>query len=254
LAAEEALDHPQDHPHDDAAPVTAADLMGSEQAAAEEAEESKPKDGEINVVLVADIDMLHRQFFMLREQGANPERGLDFNFDNVTFVLNVLDMLAGDDRFVEIRNRRPKHRTLTRVDDRVAEFGKETAQIREELQEEFSQTQDELQKGLDQKMQELREDMTKKNLDMLEIARRIALATNDAQRRNDVQIERLRQKQDRQIKEAETKQAADIRRVQDTYKMWAVVLPPIPPLLVALGVFLTRRAREKEGVARSRLR
>ena len=30
--------------------------------------------------------------------------------------------------------------------------------------------------------------------------------------------------------------------------------PAIPPLLVALWVFLTRRSREREGVARSRLR
>jgi ABC-2 type transport system permease protein len=36
--------------------------------------------------------------------------------------------------------------------------------------------------------------------------------------------------------------------------MWAVVLPPIPPLLVALVVFFTRRAREREGVSRARLR
>ena len=59
---------------------------------------------------------------------------------------------------------------------------------------------------------------------------------------------------DRKIKQIETKQASEIRRLQDRYKMWAVVLPPIPPLIVALIVFFTRRAREREGVARSRLR
>jgi ABC-2 type transport system permease protein len=42
--------------------------------------------------------------------------------------------------------------------------------------------------------------------------------------------------------------------VQRQYKLWAVLLPPIPPLLVAVIVFFTRRSREREGVARSRLR
>jgi ABC-2 type transport system permease protein len=42
--------------------------------------------------------------------------------------------------------------------------------------------------------------------------------------------------------------------VQNQYKLWAVLLPPIPPLLVALVVLMARRAKEREGVAGSRLR
>ena len=71
---------------------------------------------EINVVLVADIDMLSPAFFQLREQGDIPELGIRFEFDNVTFVLNALDELAGDNRFIDIRSRRPKYRTLTRIE------------------------------------------------------------------------------------------------------------------------------------------
>ena len=59
------------------------------------------------MVLVADIDMLSRDFFRLREQGNVPEAGINFDFDNVTFVLNALDELAGDNRFIDIRKRRP---------------------------------------------------------------------------------------------------------------------------------------------------
>jgi ABC-2 type transport system permease protein len=42
--------------------------------------------------------------------------------------------------------------------------------------------------------------------------------------------------------------------VQDWYKTAAVLLPPIPPLLVGLYVFFNRRAREREGVSKARLR
>ena len=52
----------------------------------------------------------------------------------------------------------------------------------------------------------------------------------------------------------ETDLTKEVRRLQDWYKMWAVLLPPIPPLLVGCFVFFNRRAREREGVAKSRLR
>ena len=54
------------------------------------------------MVLVADIDMLHQLFFRLREQGDMPQAGVFFDFDNVSFVLNTLDSLAGDDRFLDL--------------------------------------------------------------------------------------------------------------------------------------------------------
>ena len=55
----------------------------------------KPIMAKINVVLATDVDMLSPAFFALREQGEQPELGVHFEFDNVTFVLNALDELAG---------------------------------------------------------------------------------------------------------------------------------------------------------------
>jgi ABC-2 type transport system permease protein len=69
-----------------------------------------------------------------------------------------------------------------------------------------------------------------------------------------VKIEQLEKKRDRDIDQIDTDLRVQIRRVQDRYKMWAVLLPPIPPLMLAVIVFFTRRVREREGIARSRLR
>src|SRR5690606_7033372 len=38
-------------------------------------------------------------------------------FDNVTFLLNAIDTVLGDDRFIELRKRQPGFRSLTRVDE-----------------------------------------------------------------------------------------------------------------------------------------
>ena len=42
--------------------------------------------------------------------------------------------------------------------------------------------------------------------------------------------------------------------MQNWYKLWAVVLPPLLPLMVGLLVYFNRRAKEREGVARTRLK
>ena len=38
----------------------------------------------------------------LREMGQDPDMVIDFKFQNVPFVLNILDSLAGDDRFIDL--------------------------------------------------------------------------------------------------------------------------------------------------------
>ena len=66
----------------------------------------------MKVILVSDIDWIIPSFFFIREGG-------DENFlpatQNVPFILNIIDTLAGDDRFVEIRKRARIHRTLAVV-------------------------------------------------------------------------------------------------------------------------------------------
>ncbi|MGD0384143.1 MAG: Gldg family protein, partial [Thermoguttaceae bacterium] len=84
--------------------------------AEEEKKPEEPKEVDLHVVLVADIDMLSDAFFQLREMGESTENELNFQFDNVTFILNALDKLAGDERFIDIRKRRPRHHTLTRIE------------------------------------------------------------------------------------------------------------------------------------------
>jgi len=209
----------------------------------------------INVVLVADIDMLHREFFRLRELGEIPEAGVRFDFDNVTFVLNILDMLAGDDRFLEIRKRRPKHRTLTRVEKGTEKARKERGKRIEELRDKYEEVKEEEDEKLEEKIRKMEERMKKEGrVSIFEIANEVGMAQRDGDRRKQIKLEQLEQERDKEINQIETKLNLEVRKLQDTYKMWAVLLPPIPPLCVALIVFFTRRMREREGVARSRLR
>ncbi len=213
--------------------------------------ENKPRESQIDVVLVPDIDMLSRDFFRLREQGNVPEAGVNFNFDNVTFVLNALDELAGDRRFIDIRKRRPAHRTLVRIEERTKEARQKATDAREQFTKEYERLEQQEEEAMQKKLAELKQ---RKNIDLQQMAIELGMMQRNLERIREAKLEQARRDKDREINKSETELNLEVNRVQDQYKLWAVLLPPIPPLLVAMIVFFTRRAREREGVSRSRLR
>jgi len=210
-----------------------------------------PKTARLNVILVTDVDMLSPEFFRLREQGNVPEAGFYFNFDNVTFILNVLDALADEPRFIDIRGRRPKHRTLSRIEKSTEEAKQKAIDARKEFTDKYEEEEKRQQKIFDDKIAELNQ---RKDIDPTRKVIELALMQQQLEREKEIRLKQARDEKDGKIEECETELNLEIKRVQGQYKLWAVLLPPIPPLLVALAVFFTRRAREREGVARSRLR
>ena len=89
-----------------------------------------------------------------------PDTELRIDADNVTFVLNLLDVLAGDTRFVELRNREPLHRPLSKVDSStkdarekaetaITEFYKKRQSQEDQLEKDFKNAKDSLQDELD---------------------------------------------------------------------------------------------------------
>ena len=210
--------------------------------------------GPLNVVLVADVEMVSDIFFRWREQGSIPGQEINFDFDNVTFVLNALDSLAGDDRFLELRKRRPQHRTLELFDARTLEARNESAQARKLKSAEHDETIKKAIEEVQAKLKEIAQQAKRQKLDPTAIAQRIANETRNLNRRLDEQKSENHQKYNEEIRKINDQQESKILAMQGTYKLWAVVIPPIPPLLVAAGVFFYRRSKEREGVSSKRLR
>jgi ABC-2 type transport system permease protein len=213
--------------------------------------EKKPAEATINVVVATDVDMLSQAFFVLREQGDRPEIGVHFRFDNVTFVLNVLDSLAKDDRFIEIRKRRPAHRMLARIEEETKEAKQAAADSRERFSKKYDEQEQAEQKYIEDKVAELKK---QKNIDLQQMAIQVGIMQQDLERQRESTLEQLRRDKEKEVNKIETKLASQVRAVQSWYKLWALLLPPILPLLVAIGVFVIRRVKEREGVAKSRLR
>jgi ABC-2 type transport system permease protein len=212
----------------------------------------------IRAVLVADVDLLDGRIFGLRNR---PDEVFGLDFDNVEFVLNALDELAGDDRFIAIRKRKPKHRTLERIEDAVASARDEADEKRAKFIQEFDKAEREASESMqteigefEKKIRELEAQGDADPQAAMQAVQQLASRQRLAQRRLDTKIEKLKSKRDADVAATERKLEADIRREQDRQKWLAVLLPPIPPLVVAFLVFFRRRALEREGVSKSRLR
>jgi len=220
------------------------------------------RERKIDVVFVTDIDLMHSDFLRLR---ARPDGEINWQFDNVTFVLNVLDTLAGDQNFVEIRKRQTRHSTLKMVELRTENAREEANLAIRGFEDEFNKAQkdaegkkdkasEELQKIVDQLREKARAEGKVNSRELESAIIRLAMKQRVAERRLESETERLRRERDRKLKLIERDLDLQIIKVQNEFKFWAVILPPIPPLLVGLFVFRQRRAREKEGVSRDRLR
>ncbi len=213
--------------------------------------EKKPVEGTVNVVVTTDVDMLSRPFFAIRERGDQLMIGVHFRFDNVTYVLNVLDSLAGDDRFVEIRKRRPAHRILARIEEETKDAKQAAADAREKFSKKYDEQERAEQKAIEDKIAELK---SQKNMDLQQMAIQVQIMEQDLEKQRQAKLEQLRTEKEREFSKIETKLKSKIDAVQRRYLLWAVLLPPIFPLVVAVGVFVVRRVKEREGVAKSRLR
>lgn len=205
----------------------------------------------IDVAVVADLDLLDETFFELRARGERRDAPMTIRLDNVAFALNLLDEMAGDDRFIEVRKRQPIHRTLTTVEKETESIREEADRQREDFLTEFEQKRADQEKQFQADIDKLN---ARQGIDAKTMLQEVAIAQQSNQTRLQAVTERLQRDRDRQVEKTETDLAVKVRHVQDTYKFAAVALPPIPPLIVAVFVFFIRRGQERIGIPRQRLR
>lgn len=219
---------------------------GTEAASASDEKKPPAEAKDMNVIFVTDLDMMSDMLFQLRQR----ETKGSLRFDNVTFLLNCVDYLAGDKGFLALRKKRPLRRPLSRIDDMVKD-GERQEMIR------ISEAQDNFQAAIDQAQKKLNEEVDKIKNDPTIPAhlrdQRMALAESywnkEFERKKDAE-ERSLNDHLRQIRDEGKRE----RREQERRVKWAaVLLPPIPALLIGLVVLLVRLSGEKAGVDPKRL-
>ena len=224
---------------------------GIKLPAAGESADDEEQMNEVDVVLVADIDCLVSQLFQMRARGSEEGDPVQWRMQNVVFVLNTVDALTGDTRFMDIRKRQPRHRVLEAIENKTADFREQAAKERKEFVAEYEKARSDAQRKFDEQLAKLRD---RKDLNNIEKAQKINELQQHGQRQLEVAVSEKEKVRDDKVKQNERSLELEVRKVQDKYKLWAVLLPPIPPLLIAFFVYFHRRSQEREGVSKSRLR
>jgi ABC-2 type transport system permease protein len=208
-------------------------------------EGDKPVHAPVHAIVVADLDLMGEQFFELRRQGVE-----NLNFDNVSFLLNAVDSLAGDDSFIALRKRRPKHRTLEAVEARTRVYEEARLTDTREAEEVAEKRLTEAQERLNQAVASLE---SRTDLDIQTKRIMIANQQKAENRRLAVARKNIEDEKQRAMERAKAEMESSIRGIQSTIKVLAVALPPIPAFALFLFVSIRRLRREKIGVSPDRL-
>jgi ABC-2 type transport system permease protein len=199
----------------------------------------------LNAIVVADTDLMGEQFFELRRQGA--ER---LQLDNVTFLLNAVDQLAGDESMIALRKRRPRHRRLEAVEARTRVYEERRTTETRDAEAFAQQSLDQAQRRMDAAVEDLR-----RRTDLDEQTREIMLQNlrRVEERRLVVARATIEDERERRIEASRADMESSIRAIQSTIKLLAVALPPVPAFLLFLAMSLRRLRRETAAVSRERL-
>ncbi|MCA9049033.1 MAG: hypothetical protein KDA89_09925, partial [Planctomycetaceae bacterium] len=204
------------------------------------------KENPLNVIFCSDIDMISDWFFMERNRG-----NLDIAFDNVTFVLNAVDALAGEETFIDLRSRRASLRTLQYVENQVRE-------LRRKLNEEEKDADKIMNSRLDDARSELQKEIDavqkRDDLDPRSKAQLLKQKEEQLNRRLELDEQELEQEKNSRIRKAGLEMKREIRRVENFVRMWAYIAPAVLPICFGLLFLGLRQLSESQSITPDRRR
>ncbi len=220
-----------------------------------------PSKANTNVIYICDIDVLADLFVESRNYPIR--NGIQYRFQNMAFVLNAVDAMAGEEEYLGIRNRKERHVTLRVVENTTEDAMGKVYQATQNFEKDFTIARNEIQQDLESSLRPLADQIRDMQARQ---ARGERIDTMDLTAKQQI-FNQLRQEQtgkfQRLVEELENERRENLRSIQldaeleiqekqRNFKLAAVIIPPIPPLLVGLIVFTRRRLREREGISKAR--
>ena len=246
--------------------IMAAHISGSEAGKDDlsSPEKPTPSKSRTNVIYICDIDMLSNYFVQIRN---NPiVDGIDYRFQNMSFLLNVVDSMAGEQSYLTLRNRQFRHVTLRVVEKTTESAMDQVYEAKTLFEKQFITARNQILEKSKSEILPLEEEILRMEKNLQENTSTTAdsaTVLNDKRKKlNQIKLEQ-ELKFRRQVEELENARREDergiqltavekIQEIQKNFKLYAVTIPVIPPLLVGLIVFTRRRLREREGISKAR--
>jgi gliding motility-associated transport system permease protein/gliding motility-associatede transport system auxiliary component len=201
----------------------------------------------VNLIIVADLDFISDQFFVMRQEAP-----AGATFDNVTFFLNAIDVLAGDEAFIGLRKRRVKYRTLERVEAQTRTFIERRSREEQQAAQDAEKALETARSGLQKTVDEI---AARPDLDAQAKQIMIRNVQETENRKLEVLSVNIQQARDGRIQASRETMETGVRRIQGTIRTFAVLVPPLPVFVLGIAIYVRRRKREREGaLAMRRLR
>jgi ABC-2 type transport system permease protein len=203
------------------------------------------KTPEVRAIAIADLDLISEQFFGLRR-----EKRENLELDNVTFVLNAIDVLAGDETFIPLRKRREVHRTLQRLEKQMEAYIKNVEAETKAAEQAAEEQQNLAQKRFDKEVEAVQ---ARTDLDPRDKQMKLSSLRDVAERRLAVEKANINDQKRKKIQESKADKEQHNRQIQNGVRTLAILLPPLPPVALGLLVFGIRLRRENLGANPNRL-
>lgn len=181
--------------------------------------------GKLNMIVVADTDLLHDQFW-LDERDFLGQRIQIPLAHNAVFVVNALENLTGGEALRDLRGRGVKQRPFTVVDEIKRDAEKQFREKEQRLQARLKETQEKLE-GIQQKGEGGNVILTDKDRETIEKFKAEMLATR------------------RELRDVKLALNQDIDRLGTTLKFINIAAVPLLIGLGAIGLAILRRRSDR---------
>lgn len=232
----------------------------SEGGESDKADSGAPP-AKIRAFYVADMDCLAPYFYESRRRPEDLQ--INLRVQNVSFFLNIIDVLVGESNYPKVRSHEPQHATLRLFEQQAQQFRQKATDEQKEFQAKFNDEIKNIEEENQRAVSEFQEKIDKlrgqiqtpeQQQKLIAEMQKFRQLTDRQQRKMQIIRDKLQGQLDEKVensrREAELKTSSE----QAKYKFWSIFLPPIPPLLVGIAVFVSRRVREREGISKNRLR
>ena len=210
----------------------------------------KPLDKRVaNAIFVADVDLIGNVFFELRQ-----EQFLNLDLDNVSFVLNAVDVLAGEDAFLELRRRKPPQPSLTKIEEAKESLRDTERKAVNEAQAELLKEQVKLNQAVKKIEDELNEAQINTRSEAAQALQNVAMKLFAEKQRLDKKESELKEELERKKEQAKIEYERAVRRTENLIRLKAIVLPALPAIALGLIFLAIRLINEHKEIAPERRR
>lgn len=192
----------------------------------------------MNVVFICDLDFAS-------DLANLQEEAIGQKIDNLSLLQNSIEVLAGTEGFVKLRNRRAVPRTLTRLESIFKEFRSQRLEQQQVAEKKVKDEMAEAQKMLDAAAEEIEGN---ESLSFFEKLQKTSRRASDVQRRFDLRKSKLDKELKAKITKLEVNEQQQIQATKNKFRFWTIFAAPLPALMLGIAVLWTRMFNEQRQV------